>query len=69
MVVISVVAVDAVAVADGQRVEDGLPAVDLACHVLSSGAELVGDKVELFQRGLLVWEVASLTYRSSEPTV
>ena len=60
---------DPVAVVDGQCVQDGLPAVGLAVEVLSVLAFGGGDKVEDFHGGLLVGEVPSVSYGSSEPGV
>ena len=69
MVVISVGAVEAVAVVDGQGVEDRLPAVDPAGEVVSSGLVLVGDKVENLERGLFVGEVPSMSDGAPEAGV
>lgn len=43
--VISVAAIESVAVVDGQGVQDGLPAADPPGEVVTSGPVLVGDKV------------------------
>ena len=52
MVVISVGAVEAVAVVDGQGVEDRLPAVDPAGEVVTSGLVLVRNKSLYRARGI-----------------
>jgi hypothetical protein len=64
-----VVVGDPVAVVDGQRVQDVLPAVDLAGQVLTIRSSLRGDEVEHLQRGLLVREVAAMPDCPAEPRV
>ncbi|MXZ14262.1 MAG: alpha/beta fold hydrolase [Acidimicrobiales bacterium] len=60
---------DAVAVVDGQGVEDGFPAVGAADQVGAVLASGGGDKVEDLEGGLFVGEVASMSHCSAEPGV
>src|SRR5262249_36976869 len=60
---------DAVAVVHGQRVEDALPAGDLAGQVLAILALLRRDEVEDLQRGLLGREVSAVADGASEGRV
>ena len=54
---------------DGQGVEDGLPAVDLAGRVGPVLTSFCGDEVEDLQRRLLGREVAAMAYGLAEPGV
>jgi hypothetical protein len=60
---------DPVAVVDVQRVQDGLPAVDFAGHVLPALSLLGGDEVQHLERGLFGWEVAAVADSAAEAGV
>jgi hypothetical protein len=60
---------DAVAVVDGECVEDGLPAVDLAGWVGAVGSPFGGDEVEDLQCRLFGGEVSAVTDRLAEPGI
>jgi hypothetical protein len=60
---------DAVAVVDGECVQDGFPGVDPPARVGSVLPPFGGNQVQNFQRGLLVGEVASVADGLAEPGV
>jgi len=60
---------EAVAVVDGQGVQNGFPAVDSSSRVAPVLPAFDRCQVEHFERGLLGWEMTSPNRRLSEPGI